>query len=80
MASRRPPWEVTLRSSPMSIRGIPLQGPFDLDDLHLERFHSEEAHTHYYTAFRDRHIKIKCLIDLRAFLDTLLTTIICERD
>lgn len=70
---------VILSRSPTSIQGILFQGLFNLNNLPLECFYSEKAHTRYYVVFRDHHIKIKRPIDLHAFLDILLPTIIHEK-
>ena len=60
-------------------QGIPFHGPFDLDDLYVECFHTEKSHSRYYASFREQRVEVECHVDLHAFQDTPLLTIIRER-
>ena len=76
MARRRHHKEVTLTTSPKSIHGFLFQGLFNLDDLFLECFHFEKAYDHYCSSLMGRRVKVEHLIDLRAFQDTPLPTLV----
>ena len=54
------------------IQGIPIQGPFDLDDFPLEWKHSKEDCDRYYFVLWGCWVEVEPPIDLRAFQDTPL--------
>ena len=76
MARRRHHKEVTPATSPKSIHGFLFQGLFNLNDLSLECFDSEKAYDHYCSSLTGRRVEVEHLIDLRAFQDTPLPTLV----
>lgn len=80
MASRHHQSEATPLGSLKPIQGILLQGLFYSNDLPMECFHYEEAHTCFYASFRHRCIEVKQYVDLRPFQDTLFLLIIMSKD
>ena len=79
MASHRCQCEVIPPRSLMLIQGIAIEGSFNLWGLLIECFHCVEAYDCFYIFFFcDRRIEVKCPINLHAFLETLLLTIIHE--
>ena len=81
MVGCRHPREVTSHVPlfPKPIIGIPIQGPFGLDDLPMKCFHSKELCDHYYSSLMGHRVEVEWPIDLRVFQDTHLPTIFLAR-